>query len=78
MPTYQFDTLDISVQDEFDKFLEERGINESLAFFVPDYAEYKEQKVRRDTLVMSVLLVIKSKSNTLFVCSGVRQVAEQR
>lgn len=42
----QFDTLDVSVQDEFDKFLEERGINESLAFFVPEYAEFKEQKVR--------------------------------
>ncbi|EIM88979.1 regulatory protein suaprga1 [Stereum hirsutum FP-91666 SS1] len=40
----QFDTLDVSVQDEFDKFLEERGINESLAFFVPEYAEFKEQK----------------------------------
>lgn len=33
------------MQDEFDKFLQERGINESLAFFVPEYAEHKEQKV---------------------------------
>ncbi|ETW77814.1 hypothetical protein HETIRDRAFT_67203 [Heterobasidion irregulare TC 32-1] len=40
----QFDTLDVAVQDEFDKFLQERGINESLAFFVPEYAEHKEQK----------------------------------
>ncbi|THH14248.1 hypothetical protein EW146_g6060 [Bondarzewia mesenterica] len=40
----QFDTLDVGVQDEFDKFLQERGINESLAFFVPEYAEHKEQK----------------------------------
>lgn len=40
----QFDTLDVAVQEEFEKFLQERGINESLAFFVPSYAEYKEQK----------------------------------
>ena len=42
----QFETLDISLQDEFDKFLAERGIDSTLAFFVPEYAEYKEQKVR--------------------------------
>ncbi|KAI0363674.1 mitochondrial glycoprotein [Pilatotrama ljubarskyi] len=40
----QFDTLDISLQDEFDKFLQERGINQTLAYFVPEYSEYKEQK----------------------------------
>ena len=33
------------MQEEFEKFLDERGVNESLALFVPDYAEYKEQKV---------------------------------
>jgi len=40
----QFDTLDVSVQEEFEKYLQERGINESLALFIPEYAEYKEQK----------------------------------
>jgi len=40
----QFDTLDAGVQEEFEKFLQERGINESLALFVPEYAEYKEQQ----------------------------------
>ncbi|KAI0703758.1 regulatory protein suaprga1 [Cytidiella melzeri] len=40
----QFDTLDVSVQEEFEKFLTERGINDSLAVFIPEYAEYKEQK----------------------------------
>jgi len=40
----QFDTLDVSVQEEFEKYLQERGINESLAIFIPEYAEYKEQK----------------------------------
>ena len=42
----QFETLDLSLQEEFEKFLQERGINENLAFFVPEYAQYKEQKVR--------------------------------
>jgi complement component 1 Q subcomponent-binding protein, mitochondrial len=37
----------VGVQEEFEKFLQERGINESLALFIPEYAEYKEQKVRR-------------------------------
>jgi len=40
----QFDTLDVGVQEEFEKFLGERGINDSLALFVPEYAEHKEQK----------------------------------
>ncbi|KAE9404667.1 mitochondrial glyco protein [Gymnopus androsaceus JB14] len=39
----QFDTLDVSLQDEFDKFLQERGVNESLALFIPEFAEFKEQ-----------------------------------
>jgi complement component 1 Q subcomponent-binding protein len=37
----------VGVQEEFEKFLQERGINESLSLFIPEYAEYKEQKVRR-------------------------------
>jgi hypothetical protein len=41
----QFDTLDVGVQEELERFLQERGINESLALFVPEFAEYKEQKV---------------------------------
>ncbi|KAH8087194.1 hypothetical protein BXZ70DRAFT_899731 [Cristinia sonorae] len=41
-----FDTLDVTVQEEFDRFLQERGITDSLATFIPDYAEFKEQKVR--------------------------------
>ncbi|KAI0252542.1 regulatory protein suaprga1 [Lactifluus subvellereus] len=46
----QFETLDLSLQEEFEKFLQERGINESLAFFVPEYAQYKEQKEYVDWL----------------------------
>jgi complement component 1 Q subcomponent-binding protein, mitochondrial len=42
----QFETLDLNLQEEFERFLQERGINESLASFVPEYAQYKEQKVR--------------------------------
>lgn len=44
----QFDSLDIGLQEEFEKFLQERGVNEALALFIPEYAEYKEQKVRSD------------------------------
>ncbi|KAF8623860.1 hypothetical protein AX15_006177 [Amanita polypyramis BW_CC] len=40
----QFDTLDVGVQEEFEKFLQERGVNESLALFIPEYSEYKEQQ----------------------------------
>jgi len=39
----QFETLDLSLQEEFEKFLQERGINENIALFIPSYAEYKEQ-----------------------------------
>ncbi|ELU41758.1 regulatory protein suaprga1 [Rhizoctonia solani AG-1 IA] len=41
----QFDHLDTNVQEEFERYLDERGIGGDLALFVPDYAEYKEQKV---------------------------------
>ena len=43
----QFEQLDVAVQEEFERFLSERGIDESLALFIPDFAEYKEQKVRQ-------------------------------
>ncbi|KAI9456360.1 regulatory protein suaprga1 [Lactarius psammicola] len=46
----QFETLDLGLQEEFEKFLRERGINENLAFFVPEYAQYKEQKEYVDWL----------------------------
>ena len=57
MPS-QFDTLDVSLQDEFDKFLQERGINQSLAYFVPEYAEFKEQKVSITVLKLSIRHVL--------------------
>ena len=40
-----FDTLDVAVQDQFEAFLQERGVDPSLAHLIPQYAEYKEQKV---------------------------------
>ena len=46
MCSFQFDTLDLNLQEEFERYLQERGINESLAFFIPEYAQYKEQKAR--------------------------------
>lgn len=41
----KFDTLDIGLQEEFDKFLQERGVDQTLALFIPEYAEHKEQRV---------------------------------
>ncbi|KAL5641215.1 hypothetical protein ACGC1H_001633 [Rhizoctonia solani] len=40
----QFDHLDTNVQEEFERYLDERGIGADLALFIPDYSEYKEQK----------------------------------
>jgi len=39
----QFETLDIAVQEEFEKYLQERGIDTTVASFIPEYAAYKEQ-----------------------------------
>jgi hypothetical protein len=49
----QFDTLDVAVQEEFEKFLAERGIDESLALFIPEFAEFKEHKVRSSIVVVN-------------------------
>ncbi|KAH9836103.1 mitochondrial glycoprotein [Rhodofomes roseus] len=40
----QFDTLDVTVQEEFEQWLRERGITDNLSTFIPEYADYKEQK----------------------------------
>jgi complement component 1 Q subcomponent-binding protein len=40
----QFQTLDNGLQEEVDKFLRERGINETVAIFIPEYAAFKEQQ----------------------------------
>ncbi|KAF9459640.1 mitochondrial glycoprotein [Collybia nuda] len=32
----QFDTLDVGVQEEFEKYLQERGVNEHVALFIPE------------------------------------------
>ncbi|KAG0744631.1 hypothetical protein G6F57_008697 [Rhizopus arrhizus] len=40
----QFSELDENLQQLYERFLEERGINSALANFLPDYVEYKEQK----------------------------------
>lgn len=39
-----FSTLDEDLQVLMEQYLEERGIGESLAVFVPDYVDYKEQR----------------------------------
>ena len=33
------------MQEEFEKYFEERDINERMALFIPEYARFKEQKV---------------------------------
>ena len=50
-----FEQLDPNVQEDFEKYLDERGVNESLALFVPDYAEFKEQRVRFPYLNQRIL-----------------------
>lgn len=52
----QFDNLDEGVQTEFEEYLEERGINSSLALLIPDLAEWKEQKCASRSLVFTCML----------------------
>jgi len=40
----EFAQLDENLQVQFERYLEERGINTALALFIPIYSEYKEQK----------------------------------
>ncbi|PVG01452.1 mitochondrial glyco protein [Serendipita vermifera] len=39
-----FDNLDVAVQEAFESYLEERGIDENLAMLIPEYAAWKEQQ----------------------------------
>lgn len=39
-----FGNLDEDLQVLFEKFLDERGINTTMALWVPEYIDYKEQK----------------------------------
>ncbi|PGH19297.1 hypothetical protein AJ80_04050 [Polytolypa hystricis UAMH7299] len=39
-----FGNLDQDLQDLWDRYLEERGVDTALATFVPDFIDYKEQK----------------------------------
>ncbi|KAL0088795.1 mitochondrial glycoprotein [Phycomyces blakesleeanus] len=40
----QFAELDEGLQNLFERYLEERGVNAALASFLPDYVEHKEQQ----------------------------------
>ncbi|SJX66477.1 probable Mrb1-Mitochondrial p32 Family Protein [Sporisorium reilianum f. sp. reilianum] len=40
----QFDTLDEAVQTQWHQFWLERGVDANMALFIPNYAEYKEQR----------------------------------
>ena len=39
-----FGNLDEGLQIEFEKYLEERGVNTYMAVFIPDYIDFKEQR----------------------------------
>ena len=41
----KFETLDVGVQEEFEKYLQDRGIGPTVASFIPEYAAHKEQQV---------------------------------
>lgn len=43
-PGPSFGTLDEQLQLQLEQYLEERGINQTLAVFVPDYMDVKEQR----------------------------------
>lgn len=43
-PGPPFGTLDEDLQVLMERYLEDRGINQALALFVPDYLDMKEQK----------------------------------
>ena len=67
----QFETLDLNLQEEFERFLlQERGIDESLALFVPEYAQYNEQKVRP---VRPCGLMVTDRARVLGVCRLAKQ-----
>lgn len=59
----EFEHLDVTVQEGFEAYLAERGIDESLALFIPDYAEWKEQKV--------YITLIVGRYNTYALFSGI-------
>ena len=43
-PGPPFGTLDEDLQILMERYLEDRGINQSLALFIPDYMDVKEEK----------------------------------
>ncbi|KAH7029062.1 mitochondrial glycoprotein [Microdochium trichocladiopsis] len=43
-PGPPFGSLDQDLQDLMERYLEERGVNQALALFVPDYMDVKEQR----------------------------------
>lgn len=65
----QFDHLDVGVQEAFEKYLDERDIGPALASFIPEFAEWKEQKVRLVTAFLVNLML------TFHRSIGVHQVA---
>ncbi|KAF2758269.1 mitochondrial glyco protein [Pseudovirgaria hyperparasitica] len=40
----RYSSLDPNLQTSFEQYLQERGINERMAIFIPDYIDFKEQR----------------------------------
>ena len=59
------------MQEEFEKFLRERGIAEPLALFIPEYAEHKEQKVSLAPLLLVGPVLMRG-------CVGICEMAGER
>ena len=51
---YCLSALDESVQAQFESYLEERGIATDLALFIPNFAEFKEQRGTYDEHILSI------------------------
>jgi hypothetical protein len=45
LTTFQFESLDPALNEAFEAYLRERGVDGALAGFVPRYALWKEQRV---------------------------------
>ena len=75
-----FANLDEDVQVLFEKFLDERGINTTMALWVPEYIDYKEQKEylnwlnskhrrkHQQNLVIAMLMVSRCEKVCRVVC----------
>jgi len=63
-----FQNLDPELQSMLERYLDERGINEQLAAFVPDYVDHKEQREYVQWLESKWMIILDHFSRTNFLC----------